>query len=89
MCCKMTFQPTTDCIYDDGLIRPSRKFTVKRLAESFSVCSEVLKKFENVNPSTEMFSFIERGVFMVCYLLTNKSMMKKRSKLCKSPWRYF
>ena len=41
---------------------PQRKFTVENLAEAFADLNKLLKKFENVDPNTERFSFIERNV---------------------------
>jgi len=41
---------------------PQRKFTVMGLAEAFADLNKLLKKFENMDPNTERFSFIERNV---------------------------
>jgi hypothetical protein len=37
---------------------PQRKFTVKGLAEAFADLNKLLKKSENMDPSTERFSLI-------------------------------
>lgn len=42
---------------------PLGKFTVKELAEAFADLSELVKKFENVEPNTERFSLVEKNVY--------------------------
>lgn len=51
------------------------------LAEAFADPSKLLKKFKSMNPNTEGFT----RTFMIHYLLTSKSVMKKRNKPSKPP----
>ena len=55
---------------------------MKALAEVFADLKKLLTEFKNMDPNTKSFSLIG-GMFIVCYLLTSKSMMKKETNQAK------
>lgn len=66
---------------------PPRIFPETDLAEAFADLRKCCRKFENTDQHWRVF--LNRGMFMVHYLLTSKSMMTKRNRPSEPPWTHF
>ena len=67
---------------------PPRKFTVKGLAEALADLNKLLKKFENMDPNTERFSFIERNV-LGALSAYKQIYVEKKKQTKQTRWTYF